>query len=67
MMIYGVRNAARTRVRLQREPFNRPWPGWEEREGEVNEALFTELEVTTDTVRLEQLHQEIFLGLTKVS
>ncbi len=55
-----MRNAARTRIRIQLEPFPFAWPGWEHRTGDVAESDYRLLCASTDVVEIERLHQDMW-------
>lgn len=57
-----ARSGSGTHVRIQYEPFEFPWPGWELYEGTIEEADMAALMAyPIDPVDLERLHQEVFL------
>lgn len=59
-----VRNAAKTRIRVQDEPLDRPWPNWSVRSGEVPDELVHLAATSSDEVEIERAHQEIWSLLT---
>jgi hypothetical protein len=61
-----ARSEDRTRVRIQYEPFDFPWIGWELWEGTISQKDAKALEAfPIDPVVLERLHQECFLRARK--
>jgi hypothetical protein len=57
-----ARSASKTHVRIQFDPFEFPWPGWDLFEGTISQQDAKALEAfPIDPVELERLHQEAFL------
>jgi hypothetical protein len=64
MHVWMVRNAEKTRFRVQLEPADPTlWLGWEVREGQVARGEWDALFTADDTVEIERLHQEMWRSL----
>jgi hypothetical protein len=56
-----ARSASKTHIRIQLEPFDFAWPGWDLREGTISKVDYKALCESTDAVEIERLHQETWL------
>lgn len=61
MRCWLARSHSKTHIRIQLEPFDFAWPGWDIRESEVSDDEYRRLCESTDAVEIERLHQECWL------